>query len=330
VGESHAPALVRRLIEDRIVMRPAPADLEGDVRAGRLDVGLVIPADYPTRYEAGRTSTVRVVSDPTRSASRDAARRLRETIARYAWQVSTVRMIAQGVNPEVGSPIRVEDVDVSTQRARAAVALSVLPVFLLVSTFAMGMSVAIDATAGERERRSLEPLLLTGASPAAIGAGTWAATAVLNVAGLLLTLACACGILVRLPLEDLGVRLDSLGTLAAGVMIAGIPLALLAAALQVAAATHARSFKEGQTYLSILLFVPMIAGMLLAFSRTPSAPWHLVVPVVAQHHVIAAVLRGETPGSLAIALPAAVAIAMTALLLRRIAALLSSDRILYG
>ena len=141
----------------------APGNLEEEVRAGRLDVGLVIPEDYASRHGAVRTASVRVVSDPTRGASRDAARRVRETLARYGRQIVTVRLIARGINPEVASPLRVEDVDVSTERARAAVALSVLPVFLLVSTFVMGMSVAIDTTAGERERRSLEPLLLTGA-----------------------------------------------------------------------------------------------------------------------------------------------------------------------
>ena len=227
-------------------------------------------------------------------------------------------------------PLKVEDVDVSTERARAAVALSVLPVFLLVSTFVMGMSVATDATAGERERKSLEPLLLTGAPAIAIGVGKWAATAVLNVGGLVLTLACAAVILTRLPLEDLGVRLDSVGALSVGVLVVGVPLALLAAALQVAAATRARTFKEGQTYLSMLLFLPMFIGMLSAFSQARPAPWRLAVPVLAQHQLLAAVLRGDAPGMPALALPAVVALAITALLLHRIGALLSSDRILYG
>lgn len=329
-GAARAPGLLQSLSAEQIVVTSAPADLEGEVRAGRLDVGLVIPEDYPTRYGAVRTASVRVVSDPTRGASRDAARRVRDTLARYSRQIATVRLIARGITPEVASPLRVEDVDVSTERARAAVALSVLPVFLLVSTFVMGMSVAIDTTAGERERRSLEPLLLTGAPAIAIGAGKWAATAALNIGGLVLTLACAAVILTRLPLEDLGVRLDSVGTLSAGVLVVGIPLALLAAALQVAAATHARTFKEGQTYLSMLLFLPMFTGMLSAFSHAQPAPWRLAVPVLGQHQLLAAVLRGDAPGVLTLAVPAAVALVITGLLLRRIASLLSSGRILYG
>ena len=330
VGAERAPGLLQSLRAERILIVSAPAGLEAEVRAGRLDVGLVIPDDYASRYGAVRTASVRVVSDPTRGASRDAARRLREALHRAARQIASLRLIARGVNPEVMTPLRVEDVDVSTERARAAVALSILPVFLLVSTFVMGMSVAIDTTAGERERRSLEPLLLTGAPPIAIGAGKWAATGVLNVSGLVLTLACAAVILTRLPLEDLGVRLDSLGVVSVGVLVVGVPLALLAAALQVAAATHARTFKEGQTYLSMLLFLPMFIGMFSAFSHAPPAPWHLAVPVLGQQLLLAAVLRGDVPGPLTLALPALVALVITALLLRRIAFLLSSDRILYG
>jgi sodium transport system permease protein len=145
-----------------------------------------------------------------------------------------------------------------------------------------------------------------------------------------ITLACAAGILRLLPLEDLGVRFDSLGALSLGVLGAGIPLALLAAALQVAAATLARTFKEGQTYLSMLLFLPMIAGMLLAFSQVQPAPWRLAVPVIGQHQLISAVIRGDTPSAYSLLMPALVATVVTTFLLRRIAALLSSDRILYG
>ena len=79
---------------------------------------LVIPDDYPIRFDAVRTAPLRVVSDPTRGASRDAARRVRDALARYGRQVAGVRLIARGVNPEVVSPLRIEDVDVSTERGR--------------------------------------------------------------------------------------------------------------------------------------------------------------------------------------------------------------------
>jgi sodium transport system permease protein len=329
-GAERAPGLMQSLQAERIVILSAPAALEADVRAGRIDVGLVIPDDYPAKVDSVRPAAVYVVSDPTRGSSRDASRRLRDALARYARQVSNVRLIARGVNPEVVQPLKVEDLDVSTERARAAVALSVLPVFLLVSAFVTGMSLAIDTTAGERERRSIEPLLLTGAPAMEIGVGKWAAVALMNVGGLVLTLVCAAAILTRLPLEDLGVRLDSLGSLSLSVLAAGVPLAFVASALQVAAATHARTFKEGQTYLSMLLFVPMVIGMLSAFSHSEPAAWRLAVPVLGQHQILAAALRGDAQGGFSLAVPGLVAAVITALLLRRIAVLLSSDRILYG
>ena len=125
-------------------------------------------------------------------------------------------------------------------------------------------------------------------------------------------------------------RLDSLGSLSVSVLIAGVPLALVASALQVAAATHARTFKEGQTYLSMLLFLPMVIGMLSAFSRAEPAAWRLAVPVLGQHQILAAALRGDAQDGFSLAVPGLVAVVITALLLRRIAVLLSSDRILYG
>jgi sodium transport system permease protein len=218
----------------------------------------------------------------------------------------------------------------SSGERRALVALSVFPVFLLVSTFVTGMGLAIDVTAGERERRSLEPLLLTRADPLAICVGKWGAAGVLNFGGFILTLVLAMAILARQPLEAAGVRPGSPGGLLAGAIAVGFPLALLAAALQVAAAAQARSFKEGQTYLSMLMFVPMTTGMLLAFSPATASAWHLAVPVLGQHDLLSAVVRGEAPGAPGFLLPAAVAVAVAAALLRRTSTLLPSARILYG
>ena len=228
-------------------------------------------------------------------------------------------------------PLRVEDVDVSTERARAAVALSVLPVFLLVSTFVMGMSVAIDTTAGERERRSLEPLLLTGAPALAIGAGKWAATAVLNVAGLVLTLACAAVILTRLPLEDLGVRLESLGALSAGVLVVGVPLALLAAALQVAG-RHARADLQGRPDVSVDAPVPAdvhrhAVGVLAraAGGLASGDPGARPAPVACRRAARRGARRRRARGA-----GARRARHHRRCCCGRIASLLSSDRILYG
>ena len=127
----------------------------------------------------------------------------------------------------------------------------------------------------------------------------------MNVGGLVLTLACAAAILTRLPLEDLGVRLDSLGSLSLERARRGCAAgALVASALQVAAATHARTFKEGQTYLSMLLFLPMVIGMLSAFSHAEPAAWRLAVPVLGQHQILAAALRGDAQGGFSLAVPA--------------------------
>jgi len=206
-------------------------------------------------------------------------------------------------------------------------AAATLPVFLVVSVFVMGMGLAIDSTAGERERQSLETLLATHAPSGAIAAGKWAAVAVMNVCGLLLTLICAVVIIAGLSFGQLG-PLD-LAAFSLPILAAGLPLAMLAAGLQVAVATNARTFKEGQTYLSMLLFLPMAIGMLSAFARAEPAAWRLVIPVFAQHQLIARALRGDDPGA-ALVLPAVVAIVLTIVLLRWTASLMTNDRILYG
>jgi len=329
-GGQHAPALLQYLRQAGAVVAEARSAVESAVREAGVDVALVIPDDYARKYLALRPPSVRLVSDPTRPASRDAGRRLRQMLSQYAQQTAALRLIARGINPDIVAPFRLDDVDVSTERARAAVVLSMLPVFLLCSAFAMGMSLAIDTTAGERERGSLEPLLLTPTPTVALSIGKWLTTAGFNGAGLVLTLIVSGAILARMPLEDLGVRLGSFGSLAAGVLIAGLPLALLASALQILAATYARSFKEGQTYLTMLVFLPMVTGMLFEFSRAKPASWRLLVPILGQHQVLSSVLRGESIAPAAFVVPGLVAIVSTCALVRQHAALLTRETIVFG
>ena len=114
-----------------------------------------------------------------------------------------------------------------------------------------------------------------------------------------------------------------------------MPLALLAAALQVAAATQARTFKEGQTYLSMLMFLPMVIGMLAAFSNARPAAWRLRVPVFGPASAPGGGAARRRARRLTFALPAVVALGVTALScggspLASLLHILTSDRILYG
>ena len=165
--------------------------------------------------------------------------------------------------------------------------------FVILAAFVTGMNVAIDTTAGERERASLEPLLINPVPRTVIVLGKWLAAVVFSGIGVMLTLASVVLALGRVPLHQLGLHLEVGPPEALGILAATLPLAFFASGLQVLVATFARSFKEAQTYLSLLLFLPMIPGFIGSIQPLRTAAWMYPVPALSQQVLITEVLRAE-------------------------------------
>lgn len=190
-------------------------------------------------------------------------------------------------------PAAVEQADPATAESRAGRALTILPVYLLLAAFVGGMSVAIDTTAGERERLSLEALLIHPVPRQALAWGKFLAAALVNFGVVVLTLAAALGVLGLERLDgppELGVR--KVGA----ILVLLLPLALFGPAVEMLAALFARSYKEAQTYLSLLIMVPMLPGMLLAFGSFEVAPWMRWAPVLGHQIMITDLLAGGDAG----------------------------------
>ncbi|MCI0627390.1 MAG: ABC transporter permease subunit [Acidobacteria bacterium] len=169
--------------------------------------------------------------------------------------------------------------------------LKMAVVFTLVSTFVGGMNLAMDTIAGERERRSLLPLLINPVHRFEVAAGKWLAISVFGVAGVILNL---LGFALALALSNIPSPIAETSKLLILVVLLGlIPLALLAAALELLVSTFCRSIKEAHTYLSLLIFVPMIMGMFLAFFPQVSRGAWFLVPIVGQHLLLELNTRGE-------------------------------------
>ncbi len=165
----------------------------------------------------------------------------------------------------------------------ALVLAGMMSIFTLVAAFIGGMNVAMDVVAGERERRSLLPLLLNPVSRPTVIAGKWLATSIFSVGGLAVTLA-AFAAVCRVVAPS--TPLLSMPALVSWVLLGLLPLAILAAALQVAISTASRTAKEAQTYLSLLIFFPMGVAMFLLFFPQQLGPWAAFVPIAGQQLIV--------------------------------------------
>lgn len=311
VGAERAPHLVAFLREAGARVDPPPPDPEAAVRAGEAEVVLVVPEAYPAALREGRPAPLRLVFDASRPAARSAAW-VRAALGGYAQRLAVQRLLARGAPPELVEPLAVEEGDVSTARSRGALLLSMLPYFLVMAVFMGGLYVAIDATAGERERGALEPLLLHPVTRTEVVLAKTAATAAFALAALVEAAAAFALVPRLLPLERLGPGLHLDPALLLGAIAILLPFLLLASAVMVTLAARARSFKAAQASLSAIALAPALPGLLLAVLPIRPAAWMLLVPALGEQLLLRGLLRGEAASAGAVALVLASSLAWAA------------------
>jgi sodium transport system permease protein len=295
VGAEHAQILVDFLEQQGVVPKDPPPDPAAAVKVGDVDLVLEIPAGWDEAFAAGRPATVRLIVDESRQSAGVNVRRTQNLLYAFGGTYGDLRLLARGVDPVITRPLAFETVNVATEQSRAAMLLGMAPYFILLSIFIGGMYLAIDATAGERERGSLEPLLITPVSRLALVLGKYAAVLLFTTVALIETLIALALVLNLVPLEAyLGIRVRVDPGALAGVFLLSAPIVFLAGGLQMAIATLTRSFKEAQTYLSVLPMVPMFPAMYLIFAPVKPEMWHMLIPTFGQQLLINQLLRGES------------------------------------
>ena len=259
VGRENAPILVNWLEQQAgVEITPGPPDAEAAVRDRKMEFVLVISKDFAEKFRSSRPAPVQLVSDSTRQSAGAEIRRLRSLLGRFSAETGGLRLIARGVSPAVASVLDVQEIEISSAQQRAGAILNLIPMFVALAAFVSGMQIATDSTAGERERGSLEPLLVNPIPRLELVAGKWLAAAAASAGGLGATLVITSTVVLFLPLEDLGFRFR-FGILDALLLLGAIlPMALIAPAVQMYLASFARSFKEAQSYMGALILLPML------------------------------------------------------------------------
>ena len=197
--------------------------------------------------------------------------------------------------------------------------MSMVPYFLMLGLFVGSMYLAIDTTAGERERKTLEPLLINPPPRWQLAAGKLAATTAYALISLVISIVAFAIALRFIDLESQGITLSMSTPTAVKLFFIVAPVAFFAAALQTIVAAFARSFREAQTYVSMVIFVPMVPSLALMLLPIKGTLWMFATPILGQNLLIEKLLRGQTLDSLNVAV-AAIATTAAALILSWIAA----------
>lgn len=301
IGAAQAPNLMAQLKQKNVTVLPLGAMSEeaiGDLLRARKVVALMRITDkFAENYQAMRPARVELWFD---SASDNGARQrdIEEVLHAYSSSVTSARLLAHGVSPATVAPIQLQRYDTGSTAARSAGLIGSILGFLFFPAFICGLSAAVDSTAGERERRSLEVLMSQPARAWELVVGKWLAAGSLAVIGITLELFLAHAILTWLPLEEIGMswRVTTADLLL--VCVVSIPLSLFAAAMQIAVAMNAKSFKEAQSVLSFVLLVPMIPGIAVSMLDLKTALWMYAVPMLSNQTLLREIAKGEALGAL--------------------------------
>lgn len=313
-GAEHAPGLINYLERQTRIVKPPPADYEAQLRSRKwADPVVVVPAGFDAAVKRGETPAIEVVSDSGNAQAQAGASRVQRLLAAYAQERTTLSLALRGISTELLEPFEVQERDLASSRTRAAQITGMLPFFVIMAVLYGALNAALDTTAGERERGSLEPLLMNPARRGAIVLGKWGAVA--SVAVLIAMLSCFSFI----PAQWL-LRSDTLQAMfqygwreALAFLAVLLPFAAAMSALLMAIAIRCKSFKEAQASSTVVLAVVSLLPLVTVLDQSGESPWHLWLPALAQSTLMARVLKGEALGAVDLAVPLVVCVALTGL-----------------
>jgi len=328
---ARAPSLVGFLQRAGAKVVEAPPDYLERLRSGSLQNAVIRPPqDFEERLARGDTVEVEVVYDESHDKAQPVVRSAMRLVEGFNRELGTQRLLARGLAPQLLAPLQLEPVNLASTQARGAQLLFIVPwAALIVSVFG-ALSVAIDVTAGERERGSLEPLLANPVGAAALVAGKWAVVMTYSTVIVMLTMLGFMASMRFISNETLSALMQLQWREVALFAAVLLPFAALMAALNMLAATFGRSFKEAQTYVSYISMAAQFSALVPVFLTVRDAAWQLWVPSVAQLTVLLKVLRGEPVTAAQLLVPAAVCVLATLACLWLQARLLRRESIVFS
>ncbi len=295
-GAKHAANLVKFLESSNVAVQEVQYDDSSARQAisnGKERVILVIPADYGERLQSGMPAPVYLYADGSNTNNAKYASQARQALAQYSRIIATTRLQVRGISPLVIAPLSVQDIDVSTPAGRALLILGMMTYFVMFAMLMGGLYLTIDATAGERERGSLESLLTMPVSRDTLIYGKILAACFYMLVSLTITLTAFSISLRFVPLEELGMTTNFGPTVAIKMFLLAAPFVLLGAALMTVVASFTRSYREAQSWLTFVLLVPTMPIIFAGLLSVRSSMKLMMLPSMSQHLLMTSVLRDE-------------------------------------
>ncbi|MBS0416357.1 MAG: ABC transporter permease [Proteobacteria bacterium] len=312
-----APNLLTHLKQYNIKVETASYDdaaARDAVKEHRKPFVLMVTDEFGENFQSSQPAQLLLYVDSSDANNAKDVTRIKTMLNQYGSLLAKLRVMTRGIDPMVLSPIVIHDVDVSTPASRSVLALGTLSYLVLLTMLMGGMYLAIDATAGERERGSLEPLLTVPVRRESLIYGKMLATCAFMTLSLSLTVSAFAIVLQFAGLERFGMSVNFGPVVALMIVACCLPLVPLGAALMTIVAAFTRSYREAQTYLGLVLLVPTLPLVFASVMGLRPTLRLMMVPSLSQHFLITSLLRDEPVSGVFLALSVGMTLAVGAVL----------------
>lgn len=330
VGAEQLPELIDWLEERGVKVEEAGEEAYQQVEQAKLDYALIIPNDAAEKFATGESIELALVFDITNNKIHGSLGFVRQQIWSWNARMGSLRLLSRGISPTVTNPVHIRDLNIASDEKMGFFVMMSLPLLLIVTAFVSSVGFTADMVAGERERRSLESLLITPATSAALIIGKWLNSFSLTLVVLLVEMVLFAIAFALLPFNDLGLRVNVTTADLAGVFLVLSSLAFIATGLQFLISIFARSFKDAQTYIGLMVFIPMVPLFYTMFNPSAYADWFRWVPVLGHQVLIKDLLLGGQTGVWMFAQVWLVSIVLGAVFLSLTVNQLRKPKIVYG
>lgn len=330
IGAEYAPNLIAFLKNQSVLVKPAVKDPEGLILKQTEDVIVRIDKGFADDWRAGRSAKVELIHDASRRDAATATLRVQRVLETYSQQTGLLRLQVRGIDPGLTRALMVKSVDLSTPESRGGMLFAFFPYMMMMGLFAGAMYLAVDLTAGEKERQSLEPLLVNPVERSHVILGKLGATVAFAVLSQTLMLV-AYGVILRFtPMADAGIKLNMDLTVLSKLFVILLPIGILFASLQTLVSAYSKGVREAQSFLGIMFIVPMIPGMLQFIAPVKDKLWMFLIPLWSETILINKLLRGESPPLQEHAISAACTLALAGIFVYICTGLYKREKLLFS
>jgi sodium transport system permease protein len=293
IGIENAPAFIRWLKERNVKVEPFEGDPKEAVKNKKKELVVVIPDNYEERFSETKTAVIKIVNDGSRADAQAAVGRFSSLIGKYNSEIAALRLIVRGVTPEVIRVVVAEEIDVASKQQLAVMALNFIPLYIILAAFVSGMGISVDSTAGERERKTLEPLLINPVERHDFVIGKWLAASIFSALGMIMTLLLCIAALMHVELDQVGLNFHITTQQILLMIMATLPLSFLATSLEMLLGIFAKSFKDAQSYIGLVTMLPVISSFMLIFNPVAIQDWMFAIPMYGHHLLLLEVLGAK-------------------------------------